>query len=286
MAKEFVTLHLDQFIQWADGLFGKDKYVVTKPNRGRESVIKKVTGIYGLELHVYTTVDKDNLSRGCGEDAIRFVLFDTNSGSPVGSARKVLRVEGNTSPFDRCTERLKELVAIAREMKMTKRFCDKCGSHLVERSRKSDGGSFFGCSLFPVCKPRIALNLQAVNVLRHDRYPLVDNPFELDKTEELPNPFKVRAPLTVSLEHVTEEHPVKVAMTGNVYEIADEDDLVSTETYPQLGYRFPYFNRMQSGVVRSNAHLTDCNLMLGTATSSGKTIAAELAIAAMLEMLN
>ena len=40
MAKEVVTLHLDQFIQWADGLFGKDKYVVTKPNRGRESVIK------------------------------------------------------------------------------------------------------------------------------------------------------------------------------------------------------------------------------------------------------
>lgn len=286
MSKEFVTLSLDQFVQWADGLFGKDKYVITKHKRGREFVIKKVTGIYGLELHVYTTVDDDNLSRGCGEDAIRFVLFDTNSGSPVGSTRKVLRVEGNTTPFDRCTERLKELVAIAREMKMTEKFCTKCKSHLVERSRKSDSSSFLGCSLFPACKPRIILNQQAVNVLRHDRYPLLDNPFQLEKTEQLDNPFVVKAPLTVSLEHVTEDHPVKVAVTGNVYDIVDEDNLVSTKDYVQLGYQFPFFNRMQSGVVRSGVYLMDCNMMLGTATSSGKTIAAELAIAAMLEMLN
>ena len=56
---------------------------------GREVVIKKVVGIFGWKLHVYTTVDEDEVSRGSGEDAIRFVPYDRNPGSPVGLAKGV-----------------------------------------------------------------------------------------------------------------------------------------------------------------------------------------------------
>ena len=32
------------------------------------------------------------------------------------------------------------------------RACPYCGSELVERHRKSDGGMFIGCSAFPKCR--------------------------------------------------------------------------------------------------------------------------------------
>lgn len=287
MSKEFVVLTLDDFVQWADGLFGFGKYILTKPKNGREVVIKKVVGIFGLELHVYTTVDEDEVSRGSGEDAIRFVLYDRNSGSPVGLAKKVLRVEGETTPFQRCESRLRELVAMARAMKAAKQFCQKCGSHLVERTRQSDNTKFFGCSLYPHCKPRAPLNESSLNAFRFGRYPLVDNPFKGVEVKSLPNPYMVRAPLVVMTEFEQEEQEKEhsIQITGKQFDIASESELVPTEIC-DLGYPFPYFNRMQSGVLHSGMVFDDANVMLGTATSSGKTVAAELAIAAMLDLLS
>ena len=282
----FVTLSLQQFTDWADSLFGAGKYVVTKPKRGKEYVIKKELGIYGLELFIYTTVDDSQLSRAEGEDAIRFVLFDRYSATGVGSAKKVLRVEGETTPFERCTSRVKELVALARELKKRNQFCTKCSSVLVERIRKHDQKTFFGCSLYPQCSPRNPLNQKTLMTMRFSKYPLKDNPFDGVDVDQLPNAYAVKAPLTVDMSSMVERADQNVTITGQVYDIMDESDLVPTNEYVELEYPFSHFNRMQSGVIRSGVIFKDGNMVLGTATSSGKTIAAELAIAAMLQIIS
>lgn len=290
MAKEFVTLTRADFEQWIEGLVGK-KYVLTRPKNGREDVIKFNTGIHGLEFHVYTTVDTDQLSRGVGEDAIRCVLFDRNSGTAIAGVKKVLRVEGDTSPFDRCTLRLKELSVIAREYKANGWFCDRCNSHTVERQNRATKQTFRGCSNYPACDKRKPLNQKALLEMRALRYPLVDNPFVVESAEPV-NPYSikdlVRSQLKVDssdevVEPVIPQPPI--VEPGMVYDIAAETELVPTSLYASLGYSFPYLNRMQSGVVKSGVAFQDCNFVLGTATSSGKTIAAELAIAAALKML-
>lgn len=53
-------------------------------------------------------------------------------------------------------------------------------------------------------------------------------------------------------------------------------ELVPTIEYPYIKYPFEFFNRMQSSVIKSVGYDKDVNLVLGTTTSSGKTIAAEL----------
>lgn len=293
MMKTFVTLTLDDFKNWATGLFqGSDKYVLTYPKRGREAVIKKAIGIYGLELHVYTTVDTDNLSRDSGEDAIRFILFDRNAGLIVHQASKVLRVDGDTTVFERCTERVKELVNMARDMRKKDLFCPKCESHKIQRRKKSDDSVFYGCGLFPQCQNKVPLNKKTVNTFRSVKYPLADDPFaQVEITE---NPYKIKAPLTVvapiEVNEVGEVQPLAALPTlpdehylSETYYIADE--LIPTQRFSNLGYGFSHFNRMQSGVVESGIVFKDANFVLGTATSSGKTVAAELAIAAMLEVI-
>ena len=48
-------------------------------------------------------------------------------------------------------EALREHVAEAKAVADGK-VCPYCGSELVERRRKSDGGMFIGCSAFPKCR--------------------------------------------------------------------------------------------------------------------------------------
>ncbi|MCH8063546.1 MAG: topoisomerase DNA-binding C4 zinc finger domain-containing protein [Chloroflexi bacterium] len=36
-------------------------------------------------------------------------------------------------------------------------LCPRCGSHMVKRTRRSDGHKFYGCSSFPRCKGTISI---------------------------------------------------------------------------------------------------------------------------------
>lgn len=283
MAKEFVVLNQQDFVDWADVQFGKDAYQLTLPKRGKELVICFDTKIHGLELHIYTTVVPDvDASRASGEDAIRFVLYDRFAAKPVTTESKVLRVTGDTTPLQRCSERVNALLLIAQEYEKNNWFC-KCNSersHTIERTNNRTGEKFRGCALFPRCNQNKAKHIR-------DSYPLALNPFAEVSASFLPE--EVKGNVAAKLDELKLEHTTaltKISTGHTVHPIVERDaELVSTRLYPQLGYSFAAFNRVQSGVLKSGVPFQDVNFVLGTATSSGKTIAAELVIAAILGMI-
>ena len=90
MAKQFVTLNEQDFIQWSDQYFGKDKYQLTQPKFGRELVIRHDLTIHGLEIHIYSTIEPAlDQTRAKGEDAIRIILFDRWAGKIVQQESKI-----------------------------------------------------------------------------------------------------------------------------------------------------------------------------------------------------
>lgn len=294
MTDHFVILTREEVLAWADRQFGPDGYRVTRPLRGYEDVIVFPTGIGGMEIHAYTTVDDERQSRAKGKDAMRFVLFDRVSCKPVASAKKVLRVSG---ALERCAERIAELRQEALEVERAGRLCLRCGGVMLERKNNATGQVFYGCGLFPLCDARRPFNPIGQQVLNYwtDHYPLTDGNPEASARPGA-NPY---APNTRTLHAEPEpdewgdedyededgwyEEDADAPM--RLFPIADERELVPTATVPELRYGFSHFNRIQSGVWNAGVAFMDCNFILGTATSSGKTIAAELAIAAALNVV-
>lgn len=266
--KTFVFLTQADVKAWADSLFGQEAYQMTVPKQGLELVVRHDLNIQGLEILIYTTVlPQTDRSRDKGEDAIRFVLYDRFAGKPVGVEKKVLRVDGDTTVFERCTDRVKELIELANTFKANDWFCKKCRTeraHTVERTNRQNGEKFRGCALFPKCGPDKLAVLQGA-------YPLKFNPWgSVSQSEPLVVvPVVSSPPLTKSL----------------YAEMSKDVDLVSTQQYPELGYPFPFFNKVQSGVIASGVLFADANMVLSTATSSGKTIVAELVIGAVLGII-
>jgi hypothetical protein len=283
--KEFVTLNQKEFNDWADVTFGTGQYKTTTPKMGIELVICHPTQIHGFEIHVYTSVvPETDKSRDKGEDAIRFVLFDRYAGRPVEVAKKVLRVNGDTGVFDRCTERVNELFAVAQKYQDEDRFCKKCRtnrSHTIERTQKASGAKFQGCALFPKCGPDKMQHLAQV-------YPLKDNPFKQAATTATFQPTLENITPTVQVVQAVQAAPKELNKGDFIYHpiVEDDNELVTTQSFAALRYPFPYFNKVQSGILKSKVPFLDCNMVLGTATSSGKTICAELVIAATLAIVS
>ncbi len=309
----FVTLTKEQFAQFANERWGEDRWEFTSPKRGRELVIRHLTGVYGIEQHIYTTVEPgDENSRKKGADAIRVVTFDTHAGQPLAGAqaKRVHRTASEDSdPFIRITERLDESDEIIKRMKDTKRFCRKPSCrfpcHTVERSNRSTGEKFFGCAGYGSCGDPEKLNkkygLQGGKFKKiielqqsgEDVAPAIETP---------PAGLNQAPPKEVTGEVVTMEANQN---TGNadlptfnkgledsrfniefnrtpvhcrMLDIVDEDKLTPCSDYPHQQYPFPTFNRVQSVITEHSLWNADVNLVAGTTTSSGKTVVAQLAM--------
>lgn len=267
MSKQFVTLNKDDFINWANSTFGIDNFQTTTHKQGVEMVIRHDLNIFGLEIHVYTTIDPKELdnTRPKGEDAIRILLFDRFAGKLAHQEPKILRVESNKSTvFDRLTERVSHAISVAKELQQGNRFCD-CSQnrvHKVPRVNSRTGQSFYGCSLFPLCKEA------GFNKLKNaaQKYPLALNIFQSENPAPQPDIHYEKPELLETIH----------------WDVDEKMELVPTKTWTHAKYPFDYFNYVQSTVYNSQAWNRDCNLILGTATSSGKTICAELVIAQIL----
>lgn len=94
-----------------------------------------------VALRVYSSITGET-SRGCGEDAIRVVVWDSRINRPVTGAIRTNRVPGWQ---DRMVDKLKELASSFKFIR-----CQKCGSYMMKREGKH--GVFLGCSNFPNCK--------------------------------------------------------------------------------------------------------------------------------------
>ena len=104
---------------------------------------------YPYYIVCYSTVERgNNVTRACGEDAIRFVLLNKN-GKPITRAEKrVFRTKG---ALENMRERARDLYRFV----MGSETCPKCNSLMDERTVKKDGPNkgkkFLGCTDYPNC---------------------------------------------------------------------------------------------------------------------------------------
>jgi replicative superfamily II helicase len=235
------------------------------PSRGRELVIRQQNFIKSFEVHLYTSLENGE-SRGIGEDAIRCVLYDPTSLSPIGKTKRVNRSEGSTTIWSRLNNRLEELKKLGGEQVI----CPKCSAHMVERTNGSTGETFYGCSAFPQCGRGQELRRQ---------YSLVELNSQEKTKEKISEDFNARESYLDSPSNKIQNIPTFVNST----ELMDEKDCIPTKDYPHIKYPFEKFNIVQSTILRNELHKKDINLVLGTTTSSGKTICAELFMNEILE---
>lgn len=277
MSKEFVVLTEQDFITWANDTFGADSFQMTLPKNGLEVVIRYAYPVHGMELHIYTTCERrNNQTRAVGEDAIRIILYDRFAGKMAYQEAKILRVTGDTTVFERLTERVNNVNKIVTALQKQDRFC-KCKEnrvHTVKRTRNSDQATFYGCSIYNLCKSSSFLKIDHAR----KQYPLIFNPFE-DLTVPKSDDIKPVAAKFKSEEYV--ETP-KVKTKYQQWEVELDSETIPTKDWTLVHYPFERFNKVQTTVLKSEVWDRDCNVVLGTATSSGKTICAELAIARIL----
>jgi len=97
-------------------------------------------------LQVYTSIDpRTGCARDRGEDAIRCIFLDTETGKPVGKTARIHRLETWKKNL---TNRLRTMVLLA--PKLSEVSCPTCGSQMARR--KGQFGPFYGCVNFPDCR--------------------------------------------------------------------------------------------------------------------------------------
>lgn len=95
-------------------------------------------------VRIYTSIS-DLMSRGCGEDAIRVILFDKRINKAVAKGVRTHRIVGWQ---DRMLQKARDLYLSVKSLKT----CCKCGMYLVERTNSKTNEKFLGCSNYPQCK--------------------------------------------------------------------------------------------------------------------------------------
>ena len=270
MSATYTPISQEDFIAWATGRW-KDAYTLTKPSNGREDVLVKKVNLKNtkalLEFRIYTSVEQ-GVTRESGTDAIRTVLYDVRASRPLGKESRINRVEGATTVFERLDAKLKDMAGTIPSLQ----FCNSCGAHLVERVNRRTEQHFMGCSAYPKC---------GNTSYQVDRYGLKDLPKELQNTirtvaqraEE-----KTAMPTMQSMNKFSEPKD-----ETNYTELVPENQLIPTSTVEYPKFKFPFFNPIQSKLVQEGWHQSDCNLVCGTATSTGKSTIAELCMAKALQ---
>lgn len=264
----FVKVSKEQFEQWANETF-QDNWKFALPTFGKELVVvAPLKNKGGLEFHIYTSCTEEaGETRDIGKDAIRVVLFDKLAGKSLSKEKRVNRTEGATTVFDRINDRIATLREIADETA----FCKRCGAHLIERTNRSTGQTFMGCGAYPNCGGTNAIK---------DKYPV----FFQDE-ESLNRLAKAVLQHEDAATNVVEGMGQTNAPTINVTQelspipetkLVEEKDCYPTSVYPHAHFPFPRFNRVQSTILKHEYWKQDVNLVLGTSTSSGKTVSAEL----------
>jgi hypothetical protein len=97
-----------------------------------------------MTLRVYTGINPDGDSRGCGEDAIRCTVFwrkEDGSVKMIGGSKRVHRVKGWKKNLQNRLNNFAEQLGPS---------CPQCASPMVLRDGKR--GEFWGCADYPVCK--------------------------------------------------------------------------------------------------------------------------------------
>lgn len=281
MNKKFVKLTKNDFIEWANRFFGENQYDFSQVKTGNEIVLRHVTNIHGLEIHIYTTLDtKNSFTRDLGKDAIRIILFDRFGGNIAYTAPKILRVEGETTIFERLGFKIEGINNTIQQFQKQDRFC-KCTNHrvhTVERTNSKTGTKFFGCSIYGKCNQKEFSKLDNARI----QYPLRDNPFITTAGTTPPKPRESNINIDKVIEVFSQQAQPLTNTSCHQWTVNENMECLPTKKWTHVQYPFEKFNVVQSTLYASEVWKRDCNLILGTATSSGKTICAEMVIAEIL----
>lgn len=245
MGSSLVVLSEAEFLEWASSNF--IDFVKTHPARGRETVIQVFGFAKGFELHVYTSLEHGR-GRGKAAAVIRLTLYDAQSHLSIGTSQLEPTADTTSTVWERLNALCDDMTTLATDQIA----CRKCQAHSIQRTNKQSGQAFWGCSAFPSCGKPTELPRQ---------HPLFSTPASA-KTKTT----------TKTVPAFSPKKPPKPLETV----LVSEDSRTPTADFKHLTYPFEYFNRVQSTIYQNGYHIKDNNLVLGTTTSSGKTISAEL----------
>ena len=171
MTKRFVSVPSDRFLAclraigeavvakggiYTEGVHGREIYVDIKPPK---------TVVF---VRLYTSIAEGSEEvRDCGDDAVRYFIAHRNAATgkmwPLGPSTKVLRTAPRAH-VDRAgffLERLKDAIRVAYTKAIHAPVCVRCGQAM--KLRMSKGGSFYGCTDYPVCKSTKMIAVEPVD---------------------------------------------------------------------------------------------------------------------------
>lgn len=263
-------------LDWASTKWG---YVALALSGQRDLVIKSLDG--RLENWLVTGFNAD---RAYNAEAVRLVTFDPKSNVIVKEYNPRLK-KGAT--FDSRTTAELESLADTQSMDYSEiEFCPKCGSH--KTIRINSGRPMKSCSDYFVCSgkevatekahPLRTLDAPSQQYFLREGH-LLSNEIPAMLADKPKGSKKTAGDDgTLTFGDVSETD----GQSGIGLALVDDADVIPTSDYKLLSYPFSHFNRVQSTLLANNIHRRDVNLVLGTATSSGKTVSAELCMARIL----
>jgi len=284
MGKKFVVLTKEDF----ENTLPESWEVV--PSSAKEIIYSIPTPNDSVTIRIFSTVDiRTNQTRDKGADAIRIVYWDIINDRPVGKGKKILRVEGTTTISDRIGSRVAEFVNSALDQNiidfkyvkavLSSKAVDWMGFAQSLLKGLEQYGSLTDNQLAYVLGETNPKGKPTMEKIAKEKDPdflekylesLVDEALEISsgKKEEMEAEVE-------SITEKKEEKSKKEVSEKDVNGVEQESkELVLTSTYTDWKYPFEAFNPVQSQVMPHRVE--NKNMVLSCATSSGKTIAAEL----------
>jgi len=279
-----------------------NNFLVVEDSKCKEIIYELDTKNSDINVRVYSTVDiRTNETRGLGQDAIRIVFWDTKNDRPIGKGKKILRVEGKTTIQERIKNRITEFMTTAYDQQIidfeyVKAILNSSAVNWMDFSQSllenlESYGSLSDKQLSYVLgdvnpNGKITFEARAKNndpdFLNKYLSKLEEDENGNEKREtELPNKSikkKDESQTQTSAVDQAVEGVLGIESITRVIEV--ELKWVNTKNYAGYQYPFEKFNPVQTAVL---PHIEeDNNMVIGSSTGSGKTIAAELIIDTIL----
>jgi hypothetical protein len=260
---EYVVITKDQFEH------SLGEFETINPPRVQEYVYKVKTENPNVSVVIYSSIDKAlNATRSVGTDAIRIVLWNDKDNYPLGKGKRIYRVTSVESVAQRIQKTLDDFTVKARTIVLLDWTYIEA---VLRETAVRQAGSTFVQSLYSSIKKYKKLTTGQLAYVVGDSNPKGRPTFEgqlKSKGWEYTPVFEEDI-----TEELTEEQIDHIEHQSSIEVITDTPnmELVSTQGY---NYKFDYFNPVQS-LVHPLRNL-DCNLVISSQTSSGKTICAEI----------
>lgn len=135
------TITEGEFVQFLENVAAFEQ---VSPDGTRELVYDLPLPADHLSIRIYSSIDeRSGVSRKCGADAIRCVVWNHNIEEPVGGRVRTHRI---TTWRSNLRPKIESLYGSWREYD---KQCPDCGSVLALRDGKH--GKFHGCTSYPLC---------------------------------------------------------------------------------------------------------------------------------------